>query len=72
MAALTGVMDIEGAIAGTGSMGPRLYRTRKQAAAIAVAAAAMPPPPRSSYAPPATAMASAARAADIASVRALP
>jgi len=60
------VMDIEGAIAGTGGNGPLLYRTRKQASAID-AAARVAPPPRA--APP---TASAARAADVAAVKALP
>ena len=64
------VMDIEGAVAGTGGQGPPLYRTRKQAAIVANTA------PRLTTAPPmrapAPAPSAAARAADIASVAALP
>jgi len=80
------VMDIDGAIAGTGGQGAPLYRTRKQAAAIAAAADASSmyassmyasSMPRSTMPPPATAAPAASfmassRAADIASVRALP
>ena len=62
------VMDIEGAVAGTGGMGPPLYRTRKQAAMLATAdfGASMGSSMRASTA------AATARAADIASVAALP
>lgn len=63
------VMDIEGAIAGTGGQGPPLYRTRKQAAAISLAATATQ---RALTAPKLAAAPSAARAADIAAVHALP
>jgi hypothetical protein len=52
--------------AGTGGNGPLLYRTRKQASAIDAAARVVPPP---RAAPP---TASAARAADVAAVKALP
>lgn len=76
------VMDIDGAVAGTGGQGPPLYRTRKQAAAIAATAGPramttggmgwpkvstpVPTPP-----PTGSAAAAAARAADIAAVQAL-
>jgi len=60
------VLDIEGAIAGTGGQGPPLYRTRKQAAAVSAAAAATAPMRAM------TAKATASRNADISSVRNLP